>query len=293
MLAYKPKEEPVLTKIVKSGMFQFLMVVLLGIGVTYFVVRTDQPQQWIQKINRFASVSPNPKAVTEAGIAEDQAEFEAPPPEANTWAARSASPTGMTVATTTDGATPAAPVPTTDPSTANSMQTTSAPVKLRVQMGEIDINYLNNITSERRNGYVLGTNGNIVTFRAFPDFKFDSTHFKILKTDSMDFTTAKNQSVTAGNNIHWIRFTVSVLNIDAAASKFFDAVFIKNHPSDPQQIPVDLTLIAGEKYIIYGSDLLAYFDTEASLTNTAPFTVFKSADYRNQKTTFAIIVELQ
>ena len=294
MLAYKPKEEPVLTKIVKSGLFQFLMVVALGVGVTTFVVRTDQPQQWIQKINRFASVTPNPQAKTEAGIAEDQAEFEAPPPEANTWSARAASPTetlpreeglaAMAMAA-------AAPNAAGTQESVSPTATASAPVKLRVQMVEIDYEYLNGLLNER-NGSLNNIGGDVAVFRSFPNIQLDQSKIKNLRTDSLDYTSVKTNSVASGNSSHWIRFTANVVDLQAS-TKFFDAAYIKNHPNDNQQIPVELNLRGGELYIISGRGLLTYFDVEPALADVAPFTVFKSVDYRNQKTTFAIIVQLQ
>lgn len=292
MLAYKPKEEPLLLKIIKSGMFQFLMVVFLGIGVTYFVVRTDQPQQWIQKINRFASVSPNlaRQAKTAPGVSEDQAEFETPPPApVNTWAARSASPTEVAAMTTAEGT--AATATSAGSGDMGRAQIASAPVKVRLQMVEIDHNYINNLVNEGK-GSANTLGGDVVVFRSNPNFFIDRTALKDLKTEILDFTNAKNKSMTAGNNARWIRFTASVLNLQGS-TKFFEAFFIKNHPNDTQQIPIDLTLAPGEMYIISGTGLLSYFDIERELANIPPFTVFKSADYRNQKTTFALIIQLQ
>lgn len=291
MLAYKPKEVPLLTRIAKSGMFQFLMVVLLGISVTYFVVRTDQPQQWIQKINRFASVSPNAsqKAKTEAGIAEDQAEFEAPPPQANTWAARAASPTEMNATTAKSsaagaGAATALRAGTGDVSPA---QTVSATAKVRIQMVEIDYDYLMN---NFMNDDMKTLDGDII--HSVSDQKINDANINVLKTDIMDFTSTKNNSVSAGNNVRWIRFTVNVENIEGKI-KIFNGFFIKNHPNDTRQITLPLTLAPGLKHILFGPRLLSYFEAETDLANQPPFMIFKSADYRNQKTTFAIIIELQ
>lgn len=293
MLAYKPKEDPFLIKIAKSGTFQFLMVVLLGIGVTYFVVRTDQPQQWIQKINRFASVAPNPKAKTEAGIAEDQAEFEAPPPQANTWAARATSPTSEMAATTASataaGAAPQAQAFKAGTGDASPTQTVSAPVKLIVRMVEIDHDHLNALMT---GGAETRLTGDITAYRTYSNAAIDASYTRPLRSDTLDFTTAKNALVTVGNNSRWIRLSFNVLDIQGS-SKFFDLVIVKNHPNENLQIPIDLTLRAGEKFIIAGNSLITYFDIDNDLASVAPFTIFKSTDYRNQKTTFAIIIDLQ
>ena len=298
MLAYKPKEDPFLIKIAKSGMFQFLMVVLLGIGVTTFVVRTDQPQQWIQKINRFASVSPNtsPQAKTEAGIAEDQADFEAPPPQANTWAARAASPTEM-AATAMSAEAAAPPTPALGGNTeglakgTSPTQTVSATAKLRIRMVEIDHEYLNSIMNERF-GDRTAVGGDIISYHSSAGIQLNTTSARVLKTDVLNFGEAKTGAVSIGNSARWIRISINAQDI-SISPKVFNALYIKNHPNDTQQIPINFSLGAGEQMYISGTGLLNYFDLETELANTAPFTIFKSADYRNQKTTFAIIIDLQ
>lgn len=294
MLAYKPKEDPILIKIAKSGMFQFLMVVLLGVAVTTFVVRTDQPQQWIQKINRFASVSPNPsqQAKTEAGIAEDQAEFEAPPPQANTWAARAASPTDMAAtAESAAAATAQAQALRAETGDASPTQTVSETAKVRIQMVEIDHDYLNNIMNERY-GDRTTIGGDVISYKSSASIKLNLANARILKTDIMTFGETKNNSVSAGNSTRWIRLAINAQDI-SSPQKSFTAMYIKNHPNDTQQIPIDLNLAPGEQLYLSGTGLLTYFDLEPDLANAAPFTIFKSTDYRNQKTTFAIIIELQ
>lgn len=300
MLAYKPKEDPFLIKIAKSGMFQFLMVVLLGVAVTTFVVRTDQPQQWIQKINRFASVSPNPsqQAKTEAGIAEDQAEFEAPPPQANTWAARAASPT-ETAAMGTADATAATTAGAAAPQGSVSATTNQNPLipgigKLRIQMVEIDHDYLDRLMTEK-NGQISAINGDVKSFRSFPETTLDNAYIKILRTDTLEMNKdKKNSSLAVGNNAHGFRLNFQVADdMQGKAIRFYDAVFAKNHPNDYMQFQFEIFMRFDEKFIISGSNLISYFEVENDLANTAPFQIFKSADYRNQKTTFAIIIELQ
>ena len=295
MLAYKPKEDPILIKIAKSGMFQFLMVVLLGIGVTTFVVRTDQPQQWIQKINRFASVSPNtsPQAKTEAGIAEDQAEFEAPPPQANTWAARATSPAAETAAESTaaTASAPQAQAFRAGTGDVGPTQTVSATAKLRIQMVEIDHDYLNSIMNERY-GERTSLGGDIIFYKSNAPIKLNITNARILKTDIMTFGETNNNAISAGSNTRWIRLAINAQDI-RSVPKMFGLMYIKNHPNDAQQIPIDFSLSGGEQLYISGTGLLTYFDMETDLANAAPFTIFKSADYRNQKTTFAIIIDLQ
>ena len=293
MIAFKPKKEPILTQIAKSGLFQFMMVIALGVGVTWFVIRTDRPQQWIQKINRFASVAPNPKGKTEAGIAEDQTDIEAPPPPQGTWAMRSASSTEMAAAAmAADTATaPSAGGADNTAAGTNSAQTVSATARLRIQMVEIDHEYLNSIMNERF-GDRTTLLGDITSYHSSASIKLNLANARVLKTDTLTFGETKSNNVSAGNNSRWIRMAINAQDL-TISPKTFNAIYIKNHPNDAQQIPIDFSLGTGEQIYISGTGLLTYFDLETELANTPPFTIFKSPDYRNQKTTFAIIIELQ
>ncbi len=292
MIAFKPKAVPILTQIANSGLFQFMMVIVLGVGVTWFVIRTDRPQQWIQKINRFASVTPNPQAQTEAGIAEDQADIEAPPPHQGTWAMRSASSTEMAATAMTDSAT-APPAGGADnlAAGANSGRTVSATARLRIQMIEIDHEYLNTIMNEHF-GDRTTLLGDITSYHSSGPIKLNPANTRVLKTDTLTFGETKSNNVSAGNNSRWIRMIINAQDL-STSPKTFNIIYIKNHPNDAQQIPIDFSLGAGEQIYISGTGLLTYFDLETELANTPPFTIFKSPDYRNQKTTFAIIIELQ
>lgn len=296
MLAFKPKEEPFLTKLFKSGLFQFLMVVLLGVGVTWFVIRSDRPQQWIQRINRFASVSPNPSSNlstqsatsaqnTEAGIAADAADLDAPPAQANAWSARSASPTE----TTMNGE-----VGTIATAPASLTRIASGTAKLKIQMVEIDHDYLDTLTGDR-NGQVSAVSDDIQSFRSYPDLIVNSSYITVLKTDTIEFNKdKKDASVTAGNNTRGFVLTFKSLDdLPDATARFFDVYFNKNHPNDAQQLRFEMFIAAREKYIISGAGLISYFETESNLANVSPFQIFKSPTFTNQKTTFAIIVELQ
>ena len=293
MLAYKPKEEPVLTKIVKGGLFQFLMVVFLGVGVTYFVVRTDQPQKWIQKINRFASVSPNisPQALTEAGVESAAQDFESPPAAVNNWAAR-----GMGAGTSGTAAAMAAGVSSSssenlEPSTQSS-STVSAPQNAltNIRMLEVDNEYLNAIVQQAH------TTNNVL----------QDDEIKIFIVPKA--TTISAAQVLNSGNMTIVRSQTNVMNFGTSNRGFtlettFSALadnayslglrFNKSHPNNPLQLPVDFVLRPGEKLVVAGYPLLSYFEFENELANMTPFQIFKSLDYRNQKTTFAIVVELQ
>lgn len=289
MLAFKPKEEPILTKVAKSGLFQFIMVMILGVGVTWFVIRTDRPQQWIQRINRFASVSTNNVAKTtaqntEAGIAEDAAAFEAPPATANAWAARSGE-----AGTTATAATAAAATPAT-PTTQGVVPVSAAQnVSVAVQMTESDNEYINSVMQKAFAANSIIQDSEIKIFiepatndKSTPKPSSDSMLLELNQIARKNYGTASRGFS--------ISMTLVAINENAYSIRF---QLNKIHPNDSLQIPLEFTLRKGESLYITGHPLLTYFEFENDLANMSPFRILKSADYRNQKTTFAIILELQ
>lgn len=289
MLAFKPKAEPILTQIAKSGLFQFMMVVVLGVGVTWFVIRTDRPQQWIQRINRFASVSINNPATTttaqttEAGIAEDEADLEAPPAAASAWSSRTmvASAPETAAATATAAA---AGAQAADGATATQNVSTT------FKMLEIDTEYLNRIVQQAQGANLVLQDAEVkiftlpVTETISSVQNLNSGNMKVLLSQ---VSRANYGSVSRGFNLN-----MSLVSITAGVHAL-RLEFNKVHPNDNLQIPVEFNLSQGEKLVIAGNPLLSYFEFETDLTNQPPFQILKSADYRNQKTTFAIVIELQ
>ena len=285
MLAFKPKQDPILTKIAKSGLFQFIMVIILGVGVTWFVIRTDRPQQWIQRINRFASIAPNPATLnvqkTEAGIAEDAAEYEAPPAAANTWAARTMVTSAPEIATTAG----TSPTTLTTAAVSAALEATTL-----IKMLEVDGEYLNAIVQRAHasNSVLQDTEVKIFILPATTTLtsaqNFNSTNIKI-KVNA----EAQANYGTAGRGFN-LSFFLNAINAEIS---YFDLQFNKVHPNDSLQIPVSFNLRKGEKLVIAGNAILSYFEFESELANLPPFQILKSADYRNQKTTFAIVIELQ
>ncbi|AZZ35840.1 hypothetical protein CIK05_03165 [Bdellovibrio sp. qaytius] len=289
MLAFKPKEAPILTQIANSGLFQFIMVVVLGVGVTWFVIRTDRPQQWIQRINRFASVTPNPKTAavknTEAGIAEDRAELEAPPAAASSWAARAmvaSSPETLSAAATAVSATPS--TQTTESSSSAQTATTA------VRMLEVDNDYLSTIVQLAHNTNSVLQDGEVKIF-ILPS---TTTVTSVQNLNSTNLTVKVNDNTKANYGTASRGFNLNLFLHSANADvSYFSLQLNKVHPNDSLQIPVEFALRKGEKLVIAGNPILSYFEFENDLINTPPFQIIKSADYKNQKTTFAIVIELQ
>lgn len=286
MLAFKPKEEPLLTRIVKSGLFQFLMVLLLGVGVTYFVVRTDQPQQWIQRINRFASVSPpiqnqGSAQNTEAGLAEDTADLEAPPPTASTWAARSmvASASNLSVGSNTF-----APAASGTLGASN-----TAEVSVSLSMAETEMEYLNSRMQRAFNASSIIQDSEIKVFIDPPE---PNALQKKQTSSAIKLQRNEEQAFNYGVNNRGFTISMQFMGVTEGAYRF-QIQFIKNHPNDDFRLPLDFSLRKGERLYIAGHALLHYFEVDLELFSITPFQILQSPDFKNQNTTFAITLELQ
>lgn len=282
MLAFKPIEEPFLKKLFKSGVFQFLLVVLLGVGVSFLVIKTDQQQQWFQKINRFASVgissSKNVPTPAETTAAEALERNLAPPPisatltnSENTFAA-----TARTITTS---------------------QTAITSAVISVEMMEIETEYANSLIQQAQEANPLLMDSEIKAGILINSIVLSSQHFKKLKSENIapidgnyflwTGLAGQNESENRGLNL---KFQIEK---SASAPIKLKFIFVKLHPNDPIQIPLETSLKKGEKLILIGNNLLSYLEFETDLANIPPFQIFKSPDFKSQRTTFALTVEVK
>ncbi|MBC7420445.1 MAG: hypothetical protein H7328_06920 [Bdellovibrio sp.] len=57
MLSYKPKAEPLVKRILQSGLFQISFLIVIAVLLGLYIIRSDQPQKWVQKITHFQGVT--------------------------------------------------------------------------------------------------------------------------------------------------------------------------------------------------------------------------------------------
>lgn len=57
MQSYKPKEKPFLAKTLGNMWVQIGILLLIGVSVGQYIIRGEQPQKWVQKINPMQGVS--------------------------------------------------------------------------------------------------------------------------------------------------------------------------------------------------------------------------------------------
>lgn len=269
MLAFKQAAVPLYKKLFKSGLFQFILVALLGVAITYVVIKSDQPQQWIQKINRFASVNISQNTPTSEDQ-QDQESFEEPPPLTSASETTPTSPTEMAAENT-------AFVAETD--------THMADIKLI----EIENEQLNALLQQAHSANSVIQDAEIKAF-ALPISNIHAVQTLNSSTVKLKLNSPMQTKYGTDSRGFILSFTLSQAT---ESYKTIKIQFNKIHPNDNLEVPLELNLQANEKLIISGNSLLSYFEFDTDLMNMSPFQIFKSTDFKNQKTTFAIIIELQ
>ncbi len=293
MLSFKPANLPVHKKLLKSGLFQFLFVLVLGASVAHLVVNTNQPQQWVQRINRFKTLSvPN---TTEAELTETSDQIEkiddplsSPPAEvvieatsqqqvdgfANTNSERSQASASSTVAKT---------------------QT----IGIKILMIEIDREFLNNLFLYAQSQNFLLTDSGIKA-ASIPDLmKKINIPFVTLKSTNDKAEIEQIFSQWSGNNrsneqdaaglqldVKSQKKTKDLLSVDIKLSK-------SSYQSLTTLFEFNFEAVKNSTLLVNGRNLLSEFEFKNQLHNVSPFNIFKSVDFKNEKTEFAILIEIQ
>lgn len=279
MLAFRRVEESGLKKILNSGFFQFCLVVLLGLLVSYAVVQSDKPQQWIQKINRFSSVGATSNAKAQA-LSE-----EAPPIQALTE-------TDPSVVTAPPPTAPATSETQAVATTSATVQV-SATVSLEIEMIEIETEYLTALLRQAQVNNTMIVDGDVKAAALSSVSIYSSQHYKKLKSTrvTLDGPTPSNNMAGLQRSENPLGLAYNfILRPTPDGQRVVSIAITKVHASDPFEFPIDFAVKQDISLLIAGNAFLTYFEMEPELANISPFQIFKSPDFRNQRTTFAIVL---
>lgn len=297
MLSFKPIDLPIHKKLVKSGLFQFMFVLILGTMIAYLVVNTNQPQQWVQRINRFKTLSIPNSAPVKTALAEastentDDMTAAAPPPPPPEVVIEAASQQQLNNFANTN---------------TDRTQTTSAAIaskthaiKVKIMMIEIDREFLNSLFQYAQNQNFLLTDSGIKA-ASIPDLmKKINIPFVTLKSTNDPAEIDQIFSQWSGNNSPNEQDTAG-LQLDLKSqkkSKGLLSVDIKLSRSSYQSLTTlfefNFEAAKNSTLLINGRNLLSEFEFKNQLHSISPFNIFKSVDFKNEKTEFAILVEIQ
>jgi len=287
MLAYKPTETPKHIKVFRSGIFQFFIILILGLTVSYAVVQTDSEQQWIQKINRFAGfknskTTTNPRHETVESSSNSTGAVKAlsqePPPSTT----QSTFTTSQTTTQNTKNANLA-------PSAQNENQ-----MHINIQMIEINREQYEDLihkASDQRSEGDLKT-ALISNFKNLKNIEMNT-----LRTEKLTLEPNQSKYLWIGNKSSQDAESMG-LNIgflvkqDSNKIIHVDGFLGKKHVNDNLKLNFKLPKEKSESLIIAGKSILNYFEFESELHDIPPYQIFKSENYKNENSIFMIVIDI-
>jgi len=291
ILAYKPVETPTHEKILRSGVFQFFIVVILGLVVSYAVIQTDGSQQWIQKINRFAGFKSMKSKKTSL---QERSESSFKQNEVQPETIPSPAPVVAPVAQAT-------PNPASNPlkQDAKTVSTATQPqsdqLKINITMYEISRESIEDILRKAQD---LHTEGE-VRIATLISGKDSSNQFgQVLKSESLTIDKDQSKYVWVGSKTlsdpESMGFNFGFLSKRAPdKSIFIDGILAKKHVNDNMKLSFKVPTEANSVTLIVGKAMMSYFEFDTELHQMPPFTIFNSDDFKNENSTFLIVIEAQ
>ena len=291
MLAYKPVETPTHEKVLRSGVFQFFIVIILGLVVSYAVVQTDGSQQWIQKINRFAGFKSmkNKKANlqehSESSFKQNELQPQTvatPPP-----AAPVTPPTQNTTNTPVKSDLKQAP--------AAAVQPQSDQFKINITMYEINRETIEDILRKAQD---LHSEGEVRIATLISNKDASNQFGQVLKSESLTIDKDQSKYVWVGSKTlsdpESMGFNFGFLSKRSAdKSIVIDGILAKKHVNDNMKLSFKIPTEANAVTLIVGKAMMSYFEFDTELHQMPPFTIFNSDDFKNENSTFLIVIEAQ
>ena len=294
MLAYKPIETPTHEKILRSGVFQFFIVAILGLVVSYAVIQTDGSQQWIQKINRFAGFKSSKMTTDQLQErSESSLKLNEPPPVENLQAEQAK--------TLTVPSQPNAISTTTTPKIEEKHSSTETQVipknqiKISLTMYEVSREAIEDILRKSQD---LHSEGEIRIAFLSPLKDYTNLFGQELKREMITIENDQSRYIWIGSKA--LNDPESVgLNFGFLSKKnsdntiAIDGILAKKHVNDNLKLSFKVPGDANTATVIVGKAMLSYFEFDADLHKTPPFTIFNSDDFKNENSTFLIVIEAQ
>lgn len=311
MLSYKPKSQPVLKKILQSGLFQVSLLTVVAILVGQYIIRSDQPQKWVQKISRFQGVtkSVNKTASSTTTQASSIADVTAEPgqelqdlrnqeiaipvasePLAGTMATMAA--VGLNEAVS--GNVGAATAGTTK--SADVTLEASTPT-FRLTYAEVTRENLSKWINDSANAGLFQnlqnySAGILTDFRRRSDTTMTVLHTIDKKLALGQSDTTLSGSVTDDANSQMIGISTSIEYRTNENAVLHGSIMVsRNNRQTRENFPAEFDLPRGAVFFMIGALKSNHFLNEKNRLTMAPFQILSSADFMTQKTEFVIILE--
>lgn len=302
MQSYKPKAEPILKKILQSGMFQILVLLISAVLIGQFIIREDRPQSWVQKITRFqgvtkpintaSQVSVPPTAVSAAKPIAESASS-----DSNDSELRDLKDQEITIPITTPpaGANAAAGVNPILRKNENAAEIQTP--QFRLSYVEVSRENLSKWINDSTNA---GLFQNLAAYSAGILTDFRKRNDQTLRT-----LLTKDVKLAVGQSNATMAVTTEQENssqIIGLASEFHfqsygngvvhgSVLVVRNERQGRSDFPAEFDLPRGAVFFLVGALKSNNFANDKARLTMPPFQILNSVDFMTQKTEFVIIIE--
>lgn len=305
MQSFKPKELPPLTKFFGNAAVQITLLLLTAALVGQYIIRSEEPQRWVQKMTPFQGVSKSEKNTnSSAADSEDVADGAATSAEIqeNTSASaqqleslrnkefssvRAGEGAGASAGAANSNASPG--------STLSGAQDLSS-MNFKLTYAEISQEMLRKWVNDSS---TLGLYQSLTDYSAgiLYDFRKRGESFQqSLKTSDVKLNVGGTNSILSGTMTDDGLQVIGLITAIEYRSSEIDGIngnimVTKNSGLGTESYPAEFNLPKGAAFFIVGALKRENFTVERARLNMPPFQVFKSPDFMTRKTEFVIILE--
>lgn len=294
MQAFKPKSVPLSKKILQSPKTHVLILLVAAVFVGQYVIRSEEPQRWVQKITR-AQGATKTKAKFDDIQANQAYEVSESASEADGRSDQLASMRNQELEVNANVEQPIQ-VGSTEANSASASDIQNSEMKFRILYAEVPTNIVNRwVTDSSSAGLYQNLSrysaGIVMDFRK----KMDSS-VRILKSAEKKLGPGQsdtNFSGTVGEESGQIIGIVTSIEyrLYEGASVHGTIVVNRTQKQGRDNFPAEFDLPRGAAFFMIGTIRENSFPNEREQLNMPPFQILKSPDFVARKTEFVIILE--
>ena len=298
MQSFKPKEVPLLNKILGNAGLQIALLFIAAIFVGQYIFHSQEPQSWVQKITHFKGFNKSAKAAGTSRNTSDDFNSDTET-ETETSSSRAAKAEALhnrefSAKSSADSATAAAIANQQNGGT-NGAQDLSA-VNFKITFSEITAEMLAKWVTDSSN---LGLYQNLQEYSAgiIYDFKKrGETLHQNLKTADLRLNlgaTNSNLSGIMSEDGSQMMGLVAAVEYKANDNDVVQGTIniTRSGPRGNEVYPAEFALPKGAVFFMIGTVKRTVSASERAKLDMPPFQIFKSPDFMTRKTEFVIILE--
>jgi hypothetical protein len=303
MQSFKPKEEPALTRFFGNTGVQIALLLIAAAFVGQYIIRSEEPQKWVQKITHFQGMSKSEKSknANSNSDSEEEALGAASSQELSETSASSQAQQleslknkeFSTARASDTSALAGSAVPGTS-GTSGAQDLSSMSFKLTY--AEVSQDMLRKWINDSSN---LGLYQSLSDYSAgiLYDFRKRGDNFQQnLKSSDIKLALGSSNSILSGtmtdDGSQVIGLVTAIEYKTGEADGVHGNILVtKNNGQSTESYPAEFDLPKGSVFFIIGALKRENFANERTRLNMPPFQVFKSPDFMTRKTEFVIILE--